>query len=264
MKLEGFVPCCLVIIIIIESSRGSFAQPSYIQTQHRIYLLIGQELVFEHEYAGECAICGRGQNFSRASARCCLTFPTGVYSAPRLSSWSFSSLTRCTGFADSPRLANSKLRLHGKLPTPFDFTSWLVCPECSPLPCARYEFHWTLQYFCILQGQLLFVLWQLFWIHHVSCRVGNSAMVFITEPTTSTQARTRFSCMGVGTLNQSISQDGSCWLVLVSILTSKIAARIILFFHWKWSRRKVFLAHFIQLLSNFSSPWQNRKRKGQK
>ena len=38
---------------LIESSRGSFAQPSYgVQGQHRIYLLIGQELVFEHEYAG--------------------------------------------------------------------------------------------------------------------------------------------------------------------------------------------------------------------
>ena len=42
----------LTIIIIIESSRGSFAQPSYgVQAQHRSYLLIGQELVFEHEYA---------------------------------------------------------------------------------------------------------------------------------------------------------------------------------------------------------------------
>ena len=40
----------------IVSSRGSFAQPSYgVQTQPRIYLLIGQELVFEHEYAvGMC------------------------------------------------------------------------------------------------------------------------------------------------------------------------------------------------------------------
>ena len=44
------------LIIIIVSSRGSFAQPSYgIQAQHRSNLLIGQELVFEHEYAvGMC------------------------------------------------------------------------------------------------------------------------------------------------------------------------------------------------------------------
>ena len=42
----------LIHIIIIESSRGSFAQPSYsVQAQHMIYLLIGQELVFEHKYA---------------------------------------------------------------------------------------------------------------------------------------------------------------------------------------------------------------------
>ena len=44
--------CFIILIIIIESSRGSFAQPSYgIQAQHRSNLLIGQELVFEHEYA---------------------------------------------------------------------------------------------------------------------------------------------------------------------------------------------------------------------
>ena len=43
--------------------------------------------------------------------------------------------------------------------------------NCQHLHCARYEFLWTLQYFCILQGQLLFVLWQLLWIHHISCRV---------------------------------------------------------------------------------------------
>ena len=37
----------------MESGWGSFAQPSYgVQAQHNIYLLIGQEVVFEHEYAG--------------------------------------------------------------------------------------------------------------------------------------------------------------------------------------------------------------------
>ena len=50
----------------------------------------------------ECAICGRGAELPRASARRCLTFPHGVYSAHRFSSRSFSSPTRCTGFADSP------------------------------------------------------------------------------------------------------------------------------------------------------------------
>ena len=52
----------------------------------------------------ECAICGRGAEFPRASARRCLTFPHGVCSAHRFSSRSFSSPTRCTGFADSPFL----------------------------------------------------------------------------------------------------------------------------------------------------------------
>ena len=37
----------------------------------------------------ECAICGRGAEFPRASARRCLTFPHGVYSAHRFSSRSF-------------------------------------------------------------------------------------------------------------------------------------------------------------------------------
>ena len=48
----------IIIIIVIVSSRGSFAQQSYgVQAQNRIYLLIGQELVFEHEYAvGMCHV----------------------------------------------------------------------------------------------------------------------------------------------------------------------------------------------------------------
>ena len=38
----------MIKIIIIESSRGSFAKPSYgVQEKHRIYLLIGHEPVFE-------------------------------------------------------------------------------------------------------------------------------------------------------------------------------------------------------------------------
>ena len=47
------------------SSRGSFAQPSYgIQAQHWSNLLIGQELVFEHEYAvGMAPYAVEGRNF---------------------------------------------------------------------------------------------------------------------------------------------------------------------------------------------------------
>ena len=69
----------------------------------------------------ECAICGRGAEFPRASAQRCLTFPHGVYSAHRFSSRSFSSPTRCTGFADSPPVDGKllmQLHCHGELPTP--------------------------------------------------------------------------------------------------------------------------------------------------
>ena len=107
---------------------------------------------------GERVICGRGARFPQASAWRCLTFPHGV----------FSSLTRCTGFADSPPV-DGQLQCNcfiiGNCQHRFDFASWLVCPKCSSLHCARYE------YFCILQGQLLFVLGQLLWIHHTSCKV---------------------------------------------------------------------------------------------
>ena len=115
----------------------------------------------------ECAICGRGPEFPRASD--CLTFPHGVYSVHRLSSWSFSSPTRCTGFANSPpvdyvlpKLSIIMVNCRHRL----DFASWLVCPDFSH--CTRYEFRSTLQYFCILQGQLTFRHLTAAWIQHVS------------------------------------------------------------------------------------------------
>ena len=81
---------------------------------------------------GECTICGRVVKFPRASTRRCLTFPHGVYSTHRLSSRSFSSPTRCTGFANSPSVDGKLLMLHGELPTPPLFASWLVCPSAAP------------------------------------------------------------------------------------------------------------------------------------
>ena len=84
----------------------------------------------------KCAICGRGAEFPQASSWRCLTFPHGAYSAHWHSSRSFFPLWPMY----DPQLANSKLRLHGKLPTRLDFISWLFCPKCSPLHCARYEF----------------------------------------------------------------------------------------------------------------------------
>ena len=96
------------IIIIIVSSRGSFAQPSYgIQAQPGVTYSLARNSCLSTSMRLECAICGRGAEFPRASARRCLTFPHGVYSAHRFSSRSFSSPTRCTGFADSPRLTAS-------------------------------------------------------------------------------------------------------------------------------------------------------------
>ena len=167
----------------------------------------------------ECIICSRGAEFPRASARCCLTLLHGVFSAHRFSSRSFSSPTQCTGFTDSPppRFDNGNIwPPQGELPTRLAFASWLVCPQCSPLHCARYELFIELcNMFVYCRANYFFSSSDsCFWIHHVSCRVGvislNSEMIFfITEQTTSTQVRTRFSRMWVGTLNQSISRDGS-------------------------------------------------------
>ena len=80
----------------------------------------------------ECAICGRGAEFPRASAQRCLTFPHGVYSAHRFSSRSFSSPTRCTGFADSPPVDGKlprQLLYHGELPTRLDS----LRGQCDPI-----------------------------------------------------------------------------------------------------------------------------------
>ena len=84
---------------------------------------------------GKCATGGREVEFPRASAQCCLTFPHGVYSALWLSSRSFSSLTRCTGFADSPPvdyvIAEAQY-YHRELLTPLRFCFMVILP-CSLL-----------------------------------------------------------------------------------------------------------------------------------
>ena len=107
-----------------------------------------------------------------------------------------------------------------------DFASWLVCLQL-PAAVARDEFVELCNFFCILQGQLLFVLCQLLWKHVTRWRERffslfslNSAIIyFITEPTTSTQEQpTWFSRMGVGTLNQSTRRDGSIIIVVIVII----------------------------------------------
>ena len=106
----------------------------------------------------ECAICGRGAEFPRSSARRCLTFPHGVYSAHRFSSQSFSSPTRCTGFADSPPVDYVLPKLSiimGNCRHPPQFHFHGQCDPISHCTGTNSRFRWTLQYFCILQGQLL-------------------------------------------------------------------------------------------------------------
>ena len=172
----------------------------------------------------KCIICGRGAEFPRASARRCLTFPHSVYSAHRFSSRSFSSPTRCTGFADSPPVDGKlprQLLYHGELPTRLDS----LHGQCDPI----FPLYWDeqnsislnsaiyLRIYCrakyfareFILGQRAFrfsrkVAPENFWHFIELWNEINS----ITEPTTSTQARTRIARMGVGTLNQSTSRDG--------------------------------------------------------
>ena len=187
------------------------------------------------------------------SATLAWLFLIGVYSAHRVYLTEFSSLR--PNVRDFPA---------GWVAASFAFTE----PVGPPLPqrfmvslphlphCmgTNSRFRWTLQYFCILQGQVLssspsdkpssvssyigfaswqvcagkqlssvssyigFASWQLltsphsrkvareiFLAFHWTLKWNNS----ITEPTTSTQGRTRIACMGVQTLNQLTSQG---WL----------------------------------------------------
>ena len=80
---------------------------------------------------GECAICGRGVEFPRASVRHCLTFPHGIYSANRFSSQSFSSPPPVDG-----KLI-MQLLYHGELPTLPRFRFMISLPQVQlPSLCA--------------------------------------------------------------------------------------------------------------------------------
>ena len=169
----------------------------------------------------EWTICGRWAEFPRASARRCLTFPHGVYSAHRFSSRSFSSPTWCTGFADSPPVDGKllmQLLYHGELPTPPRFR-FHGCDPISHCTGTNSRFRWTLQYifvytagpvtFEFASDKRLLAACQARWREKkFSHFIELWNRISITEPTTSTQAQTRFARMGVGTLNQSTSRDG--------------------------------------------------------
>ena len=85
---------------------------------------------------GDCV--SRGEAFTRASARHCLTFPHGVFSALRLSSRSFFSSTQWKGFTDRPRwLHIAKAQYyHGELPTP-PWESFMVIQWYTPVLCEK-------------------------------------------------------------------------------------------------------------------------------
>ena len=125
-------------VMVLRHSTGvtySLARNSFLNTSMRL----------------ECAICGTGAEFPRASGRRCLTFPHSVYSAHR-----FSSLS--TGFTDSPppRLTTycrSSVLSWGTADTA-SISLHVQCDPISHCTGTNFQFGWTLQYFCILPGQL--------------------------------------------------------------------------------------------------------------
>ena len=101
-----------------------------------IYLLIGKELVFEHECMGRLRqMRERGRIFPRASARRCLTFPHGVYSAHRLSSRSFSLRPDVRDLPTAPPVDGKlliQLLYYRVLPTPPRFR-FMAAPSAAPI-----------------------------------------------------------------------------------------------------------------------------------
>ena len=121
----------------------------------------------------ECAICGRGVEFPRASARRCLTFRHDVYSAHRLSSQSFSSLTRCTGFVDNPSVGGKllmQLLYHGQLPTPPWFRFMVSLPR-APFTVRGTNFIELCNIFVYCRASYFSSSDSCFWIHYISRKV---------------------------------------------------------------------------------------------
>ena len=96
-----------------------------------------------------CHMWWRGEFLPWASARHCLTFPQGFIALPGFSHGVFFR-------PDVWDPVDGKLLMqrlyHGKLPTPPRFRFMVILPFFS----TEGEFRWTLQYYFILQGQLLF------------------------------------------------------------------------------------------------------------
>ena len=191
----------------------------------------------------ECAICGRGRNFhgpQRDAAWLFLTvfialpgFPHGVFplrpdvrdspSAPRLTA-AAKATALSWGTADPPR-----------------FASWSVWPDvshCTGMNNTR--FRWTLQYiFVYTAGPSTFQessssdskvsVFHARWREKKYCSSHFIELwneYFITEPTTSTQARTRIARMGVGTLNQSTSRDGyTCIIIRAYFFAARVSEK---------------------------------------
>ena len=123
--------------------------------------------MFEHKYAGECAICGRGAEFRDAAWLFLMvfialnSFPHRVFPL-RPDVWDLPT---------APRLANSKLRLYRELPTPPWFRFMVMLP--FSLSCTNFVDLCNIFVYCRAN---YFLAWsQLLWIHHIS----SSAEIYI-------------------------------------------------------------------------------------
>ena len=103
---------------------------------------------------GNCATCGRGAEFPRVSARLAWLFLIGVYSAHRVYLTEFSSLRpNVRDFPAGWVAASFAFAEPAGPPLPHRFMVSLPhLPHCTG---TNSRFRWTLQYFCILQGQVL-------------------------------------------------------------------------------------------------------------
>ena len=100
----------------------------------------------------ECAMCGRGAEFPRASARRCLTFPHDVYSAHRIFVTEFFPLQ--PDVRDSPTALRLTTYCRSSVLSwwtadPPRFASWSVWPDFSHCTGTNSQFLWILQYIFI-------------------------------------------------------------------------------------------------------------------
>ena len=204
VNAEGAV---FLIIMIIKSNPGTHLTNHCMTSRHSSgFSLHGQELVMEHRVCGwntPNAVEGRKYStglsatlpdFSSSVFIALTGFPHGVFLPP--AQWKGLSSRLIQHHSLSQSLSD---RLIG-------ITSWLVCPDFQ-LYVVQISISLNSAIFLYTAGPATFefILWPRPFIE-----LSNN--LSITEPTTSTQERTRFSRMGVGTPNLSTSRDGWCCL----------------------------------------------------